>query len=67
MVCSIIGVVTAILLPYNELVMIEKFECWHKVKEHRNKAEYQIIEGFKNVNVVYYDDTSDTYYVTYTK
>ena len=47
--------------------MIEKFECWYKVKEHRNKAEYQIIEGFKDVNVVYYDDTSDTYYVTYTK
>lgn len=67
MVCEIVGFVTAILLPSNEPLLVQKIECWAEVKKSKHSIEYQVIEGLEGVEVLYYDKQNDLYYVTIPK
>ena len=64
MVCEAIGFITAILLPSNQPLLVQKIECWVEVKSSKTHIEYQVIEGLDGVEVLFYDKKKDLYYVT---
>lgn len=63
MICSTVGYIVALLLPTLEPIQVIKQECWNKLSEDNSKIEYVVVESFYGVEIVEYNQLTDTYYV----